>query len=420
MKELELKYKEASLNLDVVMLKLSSFKHTYDAEHNITNGAEYRRLFEQSNSLIEARYGIENQLKKVEEYISLTELTLEESKIIMMSMTPWEREEYDRRKALATESPIEELSKETIDEEPIDEEIEELSEETIDEEPIDEEIEEISEETIDEEPIVEEPIDEETEALSEETIQEETEERSEESHEEETEEISKEPIEEYPANDLFELEQPEPVQEPVNLDENITIAESGADLLNTIFNEIVDSARTINKVKLDPNMLLRIPGTEAAELDEEAKIDLPNGEYISKRDISRALDNYVRKNKGRKFGIKGLPKTVGLTRGAAKEVKKALRECSTIKLLREKKLGYFDIKRVYGKAKADKYSDLVELGRAKTKLPAGDYVNLREFYGNLTKLFTEKSPSWIEKLVNEIKTRVRSHQEEQEPTEKTR
>ena len=35
--------------------------------------------------------------KKTEEYLSLTEITKEEGNILMMSMTPWEKEEYDRR-----------------------------------------------------------------------------------------------------------------------------------------------------------------------------------------------------------------------------------------------------------------------------------------------------------------------------------
>ena len=86
-----------------------------------------------------------------------------------------------------------------------------------------------------------------------------------------------------------------------------------------------------------------------------------------------------------------------------------MRECSAIKLVSEKKLGHFDIKRVYGKEQADKF---VELGKVETKMASGEYINLNEFAYNLKDVFAEKGITWFEKFKNKL-----SRKQKKQPVE---
>ena len=92
-KDLEFRLQEVKLNYDIVMLNLSKFKLEYDENHNVINGDVYKSIYAQADSLIDVKRSVQKELEKVNEYIAETELTKEEISVLMMSMTPWEKEE---------------------------------------------------------------------------------------------------------------------------------------------------------------------------------------------------------------------------------------------------------------------------------------------------------------------------------------
>lgn len=334
-KELELKLEEVQVNSSIIMLKLSKFQHVYDENHRVLNGDEYKSLFDQSHSLVEVKYNLQNQLNKVNEYLELTELTKEEGNIIMMSMTPWEKEEYDRRKNL---NKVEEIENIETDEN-ISEEVEE----------------EISADEKEEE------------------------------------------VEELPAEELEETK------------ENNDEFNGAKDLLETIFVDVMQCAKNLRSVKLD-NRYLTTKDSEGIEnkqeLDTESKIETPNGIYLNEKDLKKALDNYGKQSKGRTFKVKGIDKTFEITKKTIKKVKKGLRDCAIVKLLREKKLGSFDIKRVYGKLKGEEYRKKAEIGKVETTMPEGNYINIRDFSEKFKELLVEKGPTWIERLTKKLKNKA--------------
>ena len=89
---------EQQLLFKMTMLKLDNFKNQYNEQNQIINGDERRNLFDESNKIVDKINEIKNALEKTEEYLELTTLTSEEAAAVMRSMTPWEKEEYDRRK----------------------------------------------------------------------------------------------------------------------------------------------------------------------------------------------------------------------------------------------------------------------------------------------------------------------------------
>ncbi len=334
-KELELKIREAQINYETLGLKITRFESKYDENYNCINGDEFRKLWNERDLITEQKYALEQQLKTVNEYIALTELTREEINTVMMSMTPWEKEEYDRRQSLINK--VEEVIKP-------------------------------------DEPVVEEPT-------------------------------------------------PEVVEPENQIIENQTVVDSVSELIGTIFSDVISSAKK-RSIQLSDNEDMRYLSVRSntdedyklvGSVDSEKSIEIASGIYLNKNDINKALNNYSKQNKGRTFKVNGIDKTFEVTKQCIKKVKESLRECGIIKLLREKKLSSFDLKRVYGKAKGEEYSKMVELGEVKTKLPAGDYVNLNDFAVNLKNLFAEKSPSWIERVKDKMKKRLRGELKEAEP-----
>ncbi len=340
-KELELSLREAQLESDKIMLELARFKHEYDENHNPINGNEYRTLFERSQGLVEVKYNLQKQLNQVEEYISITDLTQEEANTLMRSMTPWEKEEYDRRKALKTS--IEEV---------------------------------VKEENIEENPVVENVATKDKEKEDEKVQQE-----------------------------IVPLELEEEFT-----DENEVVADSFVDLMKNIYEDVLNSAKKLRSVRIEGDNTKTLSTKDfedkdyqsAGILEESDDVKLPNGTYLSKKDISDALNNYRKQNKGRVFSVKGLEEKFEITKKTISTVKKSLKDCSIVQLLREKKLGFTDIKRVYGKVAAEGYSKQTELGKVETKLPTGDYINLKDFAHSLKDLFVEKQPTWLGRLSEKL------------------
>lgn len=360
-KGIELQLKEIQLQMATIELKYARFEPIYDDNYNMINGEERANIFNENNKLIEVKYNLEEQLKAIQENLTITEPTKEETSILMMSLTPWEQEELNRRKTTNVVEKVE-VPKVEI-------------------------------------PEVEEPVTTPKEVSDESTNVEE---------EEKTKTVDD--------TSVVTEEEPVIVPEEEKIEEDVVLVDSFKELLDTVFEDVLDSAKKLRTVKLEganPAQLSTRNNEDpdyshAGDLENDA-VSLPNGAYLNKRDIFKALDNYRKENKGRTFKVKGYNDTFEINRKTIRLVKKQLRECSAIKLVSEKKLGHFDIKRVYGKEQADKY---VELGKVETKMASGEYINLNEFAYNLKDMFANKSVSWYETLKNKlIKNKKQKHLE---------
>ena len=338
-KRLNNSLEEMKLSFDSIMNRLSNFKYIYDENHIVQNGSEYKKLFDESHVLIDNKNGIEKQLKQIEEYLSLTELTSKEIETLMRSMNPIEKQEYDRRKGLTNISVVQE-------------------------------------------PVVEENISELTDD-------------------------SEEVIEENPSELTGDSEEVIEENTPIvlNKDEELTSEEimqqSAVQLLDEVYSDIVSYARKLRYMDVN-------------NLPEEEKeiIQLPTGMYLNESDLNKAIRKYYRKNKGKTYRIEGINKEFTVTRDSVKRLKEALKKCSAVKLVRDKKLGSYDLTRVFGREQVSEIENIaknpeeimtdrkIEIG-----MPTGWYINGEEFIQKLTLLFETKKQSWIEKLSSKLKSK---------------
>lgn len=428
-KELELNLMEAKIEFDTVMFKLKRFNYVYDENHNVLNGNEFKDLYAESNRLIEVKYGYETELKKLEEYLQMTELTEEEIKIGMMSMTPWEKEEYDRRKSLKVNEEIPQFDLAETLKKVAEEQEEDIPFELTEsmEKEVQEQKEQIEQELFEEEEkeddfdfdVVEHdelPIEEEKEDITdeiEENLSKEIEQIEKEMENEETEE---EKIQRDIIDSSLDLEEAYD-ESNIKLDEqHNVIAESYDDLLYYIFEDVAEEAKRMRSIKIDkskgelPSSSRYISTSEDGRYSEyevrgeinNEEVTLPNGEFINKKDIFKAIDSYRKSNKGRTFTVAG--KEYEVTRKTARNLKKALKHCTTITLLNEKKITEFDMKRAIGKNMTEDGSE-IDLGRVATDLPKGDYINAEEFLVNLRNVFEEKKTSWFKKTWEKMRNR---------------
>ena len=354
--KLELELKEQELEFENVNLKFARFKHEYDENHIPTNGEEYKKLFDRSHELVEIKYNIQKKLTEVQECFNSIELTQEEINIISMTLTPWEQEEYDRRKNINQDEKINKIEENNL----------KVEESVV--------LEKEQEQELEKETVLETKNQEET--------------------------VEPELIE--PQEPIFENEN---ALQQINVEYNgdEIVADSFKTLLETIYVDIIDSAKKIRVIKKDNNntKFVTMGSTdETTKLDAEIA-ELPNGTYLNKEDLSKALDNYRKQNKGTTFKVKGINTALEITKGTVKKVKQMLNECTIHTLMSEKKLGFFDIKRVYGKEKAEHYSSEIKNSNAY----AGKYIELNEFGNTLGNLFAEKSQSWL-KIFKEYNSKL--------------
>jgi len=325
-KRLNFELKQQQINFDSAMLKLDAFKYEYNAQQQVINGADWRAIYEESNKIADKIDEIRKALKKVEEYLNLTELTKEESAAIMMSMTPWEKEEYDRRKGNTNNNTGNNSSS-------------------------------------------------------------------------------------YNKNDdIVEIDDPV-ISKHEEKDGNIVVDDM-ENLLKTIYNDIVKEAMKLNSVKLNESKTkdnLYISSKSGDEqykengmLDESVK--LPCGEYVNMDDINQAVNNLYDKTKDRKYIVKETGKEYKISKSTVEKLKNKLKKCSTIKLVKEKKVSKLDLLKIFGKKKANKVMNEVEMSTLKdVNVPEGDYINRNELIANLDNLFTTKKLEWLRKFSNTLK-----------------
>lgn len=371
--ELELRLKELNLNHDVTNAKLTRFKYEYNSKGEIINADDYNKLLEFSNNFVGSKYNLQMQLKKVNEFIAFTELTREEVNSLMRSMSPLEKQEYDRRKSVGEQ----EVTQENTVYPNLDNELEQSN------------------------PV---PQGLDTELESENSITPNLDTESE--QENLTPPILSNESESINSEDEPEKLSEEQSESSLNLTPSVlekeVVIDNARQLLDLVYEEILNATKKIRSVRIDDKDIRSLITKSSKEKihDYDGDIELgekvaklPNGEYLYEGDLLTALNNYVKQSKGRIFKLKSINKTYEISKKNIKLVKEALKTYSAFKLLKEKKLSSFDIKRVYGKEQADKY---VELGRLKTKMPAGNYINENDFYEQLRKLFVEKQHSWID------------------------
>lgn len=302
---------EMKLSFDSTMNRLSNFKYIYDENHVVQNGSEYKKLFDESHSLIDEKNNIEKQLKQIEEYLSLTELTSKEIEILMRSMNPVERQEYDRRKGL-NKTEVTQNNTDFTEEKP---------------------------------PIAPEK----------------------------NEEVKKEE----------------------KIKQNVT------QLLDAVYSDIVSYARKLRQFGVD-------------QLSEEDKqvIQLPTGMYLNESDLNNAVKKYYRKNKGRTYRVEGISKEFTITKDSINKLKESLKKCSAVKLVRDKKLGSYDLTRVFGRERVDEIQNIAKKPeeimtdrKVEAGMPTGWYINGEQFIQKLPYLFEENKQKWLEKVFKKRKSK---------------
>lgn len=363
--EIELQLRQEKINFDSVMLELSRFKYEYDENRNVINGADWKAIYDKSNVITDRINELRKILDKISENLKLVApegITY----IPLSSLSPFEIAEYERRKALRENVEVEAA----LDE-------------------------------VNEEPQVEE------------------------SEVEEVEEKNEEGYKNiYTKNPESLIDSYTPVEASYEVREDQTIVKSYEDLLKMVYNDVIAEAENLRSIKLDP-----IEGdTEFAntnyyfseklnkddkyayrgnvDLSKDREIRLPNGEYVNESDFYRALKNYTDKNKGRTFKVKKrfLNQEYKIDEEAVRNIKDKFKECSTVKLLTDKKISDIDLRRVCGKEKTEEYkSKAANLGSIETKLPKGDYVSRNEMIVKLSDVFVKQNKKWYRAFIEKLK-----------------
>lgn len=179
----------------------------------------------------------------------------------------------------------------------------------------------------------------------------------------------------------------------INKEERELIVENVANLLKEVYCDIVNNA-----IKLRQEVV-----SDLSEEDENI-IKLPYGTYINESDLNRAIEKYYAKNKGRTFKVLGISEEITITDESIKKLQESLKKCSAVKLVRDKKIGSYDLTRVYGREKVNDIESraksevqIMEDRQIYTSNPQGWYINGEEFAEKLPLLFETYNKNWIEK-----------------------
>lgn len=334
-KRLNFELKQQQINFDSAMLRLDAFKYEYNDQQQVINGADWRAIYEESNKIADKMDEIRKALKKVEEYLNLTELTKEETAAVMMSMTPWEKAEYDRRKGNGDNNSNNNNGN-----------------------------------------------------------------------------GNNNGSDDNKNDDIVEIE--DPVTSKFEEKDGNIVVDDMENLLKTIYNDIINEAMKLNSVKLNESKTKDNLYISSKSDDEKYKengmldesIKLPCGEYINSKDINEAVNNLYNKKKNRKYIVKETGKEYKISKLTVEKLKHKLKKCSTIKLVKEKKVSKLDLLKIFGKKKANKVMNEVELSTLKdVNAPEGDYINRNELVASLDELFTTKKLEWLRNFSNTLKNK---------------
>lgn len=402
-KDLE-ELKQYQIDFNKIMEKISNFKYQYNDQSLVINNDDFKKLCDESvlisekikaltNKLTETSKffevnDIEMGLNKIEQYLELTTLTSEEAAAVMRSMTPWEKEEYDRRKN-ANIGSVEEIEVPEI----------ETPEEEI------------------ELPALDIP-----------------EEKTEETEIDTPEKDIEVPEVETPYSDIIEIDDPIISKYEEN-DGNIGVDNVG-DLIKTIYNAVIEEAQNLRAIKLNKSKgalaenefyLSSKENNEDYQLNGATKfsnddpIELPSGEYLYEEDINKAINNFYNRNKGINYVVKETSKNYKITKYNVEKLKRKLKKCSRVKLIKENKISKFDLIKVFGKKRSEKMMNEINISNLKgVKVPEGEYVNREDIIINMSNLFKTNEKSWLKSFSDALKKkqeeRNRRKQEELDST----
>lgn len=358
---------------------LANFKYEYNEQNQVINSDEWKALYEKRNLLLEEiekltealsekseivhqLNDINKSLEKVEEYIKLLEPTKEEGHAVMMTMTPWEKKEYDRRKGLTTStSDLPVASHPTIVPKKTSSENSDM---ITHEDPV------VSSYEIEDGKIV---VDTKVDLLK---------------------AIFNDIIAEVKGIRSLRID---PSNEKLGSDEYYI---STKDKDNETFEE---------------------SGTVSLYSKTEEPMKLPNGEYVYDDDMKEAVDKYYSKNKGQTYVVRSTGKEYRVNFGTIMKFRTSLKHCSAIKLVKDKKISKLDITRILGKPKTEMLFRSNDIGTiyGKSSMPEGDYVNRNELIAKLDNLFTTKSIDWLRNMAGKLRlTKVADKAEELEDDKK--
>lgn len=335
--------KEYQIKLNEIVEKLSNFKYEYNAQNQVVNSEDWKKLYEErslisdkitdltdvlveKNSVIHEFNDVKNSIEKVEEYIKLTELTQEEISVVMMSMTPWEKAEYDRRKGKTN-----------------------------------------------------------------------------------------------PKEDLIEINDNKEYKYEEK--DGKIFVDDMENLLGVIFNDVVKTISNLKSIRINGSKgkLKENEGYISAKTNskgyeekgivtvDETIVKLPCGEYLNKNDISEATERLYSKPKAITYIVKETGKAYKMSKDAVQKLKSALKNCTTIELVKENKVSRLDLLKVFGKKKTNDVMKQVEIGELKdSNLEEGEFVNKNETIVAFKNLFTEKKVEWLRNLSSSLRDKVES------------
>ena len=103
---LKFRIEEVELEFENVMHQMKGFKYEYDANHNVTENSknQYKALFDKSNAIKDKLAELRLDMQKLEEYEKIVKTS---PRVLLevggpetlQTLTPWERDYYERRKA---------------------------------------------------------------------------------------------------------------------------------------------------------------------------------------------------------------------------------------------------------------------------------------------------------------------------------
>lgn len=401
-----LELNENQLNLIQVMDKLSNFKYEYNDQNQVVNSDEWRKLYEESNlistkiqdltkllleknSVVHKINDINKSLERVEEYISLTELTKEETASVMMSMTPWERKEYDRRKSIKSlDIPVEDVPQfiNIYD------------------------LEFVKAQNAENKSV---------------TSKTEQENFFETAYEGVMHILDKSP--KIKTHDVFEVNAID--------DENTTSVDSMEDLYTDIYNDIAKELDTMKAIRmiLDDGLNKNKRSFEIKEngeqnyvqvgvvdtrLDSGETIELPSGELLSENDIIEGIEKIYNKNDHdrKTYVVEGSQEENKFSKNYVNKIKQALKKCTALKLVKEKTLQETDLIRVHGKEKVKNFFKKFNVALAVEKNTGekyeGNYIEKEDAKKILSELINKKSPYWTKKILAKLNQKRVKNQSE--------
>ncbi len=380
-KRLEFDIEEADIRFQVALHSLRAFKYEYDENHNITEHSrnKYKALSERSQACADRLSRLKLDMQKLEEYEKIVKTS---PRVLLevggpetlQTLTPWEKDYYEKRKA----------------------EREKTSAPTP----------------------VPAPTPEPTPAPA--------------------PSPAKDPEKKDPKDPTAPVKPTDPKKDPkpVPVSEDLAdvIVDNSNALINQVYEDIMSGVDEIQTIKLSPRKdatkrtLSTVIDGEVlpqAVIDlkvGEEEIVLPNGEYVNRKDFNKALQDYYKKNKGKIYYVKETDEKLSLSKKALRKLKRTFKLCSIIELLKNKKITETDVRRVIGKENAYKngipsmYAELSSNLRLSEYdyVDNGEYVSVSDVKENLEQLFSEKRKGWLKRIKENLLSRKKEKSDEEE------